>query len=117
MRAMDLMVPMMILVATPLSSQMPQSPCPSGVVRWQIAGHFVEGDLTEIPEAGRPLKVRQAGFGGTRDLPVTSDGLACRVSSGGKGKGALVGAAIGVGAGALLGFASGDDTCNGGWCF
>lgn len=114
MRVPAVTVMLVAALARVASAQVADDPCPSGVVRWTVADHYVEGRLLAPPLAGRPLTVAQVGMAGTRELDRTTPSLACRMRPGRKGKAALLGLGIGAVAGAALGFSNGTDTD---WCF
>jgi hypothetical protein len=95
-----------ILVTTAMATgslaQSPDNPCPSGVVRWKEVGHKVQGRLVEAPVVGLSLKVQPLGALATQEVAPDTPGLECRLRQGRSGRGALTGAIIGFGTGALL---------------
>lgn len=109
MRALAAAVLLIPLVVTPTLAQTPDDPCPSQVVRWNVADHFVEGVLLETPISGQPLKVQQRGFAGTKALDRNTPDLACRMQRSQKGNRALIGLVSGALIGGVIGYSGGDD--------
>lgn len=106
-----------LLLAAPSAALSAQAlPQVGDLIRGREDGRLVQGRLVETPFPGSPLRVALTPGNAPFDLSWDAPALSYRVRRSQKLQSALIGFAAGAATGALLGFASGDDTCTG-WCF